>query len=210
MLASMRALSRSVAATAVRTEAPLLVAAIPSARLQPLQPHSKRLVHTTAVSHAGISNTHVDTEYNNPETPFEFNDSSMAEIKELLSKYPGNYKQSAVIPMLWIAQKQNDGWLPLAAMNRTAELCEMSPILVYEVATFYTMFNRFISHPRHHPGAGISSRERVDWPRPLTGPTSLRATGRRSGSTTFRCAPPHPAWSSAPTMCWTPSRKSWT
>jgi len=47
-----------------------------------------------------------------------------------------------VIPLLWLAQKQHDGWLPLAAMNKVAEVCEMPPMRVYEVATFYTMFNR--------------------------------------------------------------------
>eukprot|EP01052_Picozoa_sp_SAG31_P071586 SAG31_NODE_30507_length_380_cov_0.736655_1_plen_97_part_01 len=75
-------------------------------RMLPLS-QSPRPIHTTAVMYAGVSNKHIDTEYNNAETPFEFNEKSMVEIKELLSKYPANYKQSAVIPMLWIAQKQN-------------------------------------------------------------------------------------------------------
>ena len=67
---------------------------------------------------------------------------SLLAIEDVLSKYPSNYPQSACIPVLWIAQKQHGGWLPLAAMDKTAEVCKMPPILVYEVATFYTMFNR--------------------------------------------------------------------
>lgn len=59
-----------------------------------------------------------------------------------MSHYPTNYKASAVIPLLTLAQTQNEGWLPLTAMNKVAELLEMPPIRVYEVATFYTMFNR--------------------------------------------------------------------
>jgi len=59
-----------------------------------------------------------------------------------VSRYPSNYKSSAVIPLLDLAQQQNKGWLPLAAMNKVAEILEMAPIRVYEVATFYTMFNR--------------------------------------------------------------------
>lgn len=66
----------------------------------------------------------------------------MKKINEVLKKFPANYKQSAVMPVLFIAQEQNDNWLPLAAMNKVAELLEMPPIRVYEVATFYTMYNR--------------------------------------------------------------------
>ena len=64
------------------------------------------------------------------------------QVAELLSKYPTNYKQSAVIPMLDLAQQQNGGYLSLSAMNRVAKILDMAEIRVYEVATFYTMFNR--------------------------------------------------------------------
>ncbi len=60
----------------------------------------------------------------------------------LLAKFPTNWKSSAVIPLLTLAQTQNDGWLSLNAMNKVAEVLEMPEIRVYEVATFYTMFNR--------------------------------------------------------------------
>ena len=63
-------------------------------------------------------------------------------VNEIISRYPPNYKQSAVIPVLDIAQQQNGGYLSLATMNRVASVLEMQPIRVYEVATFYSMFNR--------------------------------------------------------------------
>lgn len=59
--------------------------------------------------------------------------SCMMQVAEILSRYPTNYKQSACIPLLDLAQKQNNGWLNLAAMNRVAEIIEVAPIRVYEV-----------------------------------------------------------------------------
>ena len=50
-----------------------------------------------------------------------------------MSRYPSNYKQSCVIPLLDLAQKQNEGWLSLNAMNKVAEVLGMAPIRVYEV-----------------------------------------------------------------------------
>lgn len=47
-----------------------------------------------------------------------------------------------MIPLLDLAQRQHGGWLPLAAMNKVAQICECEPVDVYEVASFYTMFNR--------------------------------------------------------------------
>lgn len=85
---------------------------------------------------------HIDTPYNNLNTKFEFTKESMEKIEKVLKKFPSNYKQSAVMPLLFIAQEQNNNWLPLAAMNKVAEMLDMPPIRVYEVATFYTMYNR--------------------------------------------------------------------
>jgi NADH:ubiquinone oxidoreductase subunit E len=102
-----------------------------------------RSLHVTPVSNAKVHNKHIDEEYNQDDTPFEWSKESLVAIEDVLSKYPSNYPMSAAIPVLWIAQKQHGGWLPLAAMNATAEVCKMAPILVYEVATFYTMFNRY-------------------------------------------------------------------
>ncbi len=55
-----------------------------------------------------------------------------AQAAELISRFPVNYKQSACIPLLDLAQKQNNGWLSLAAMNRVAKVLEMPEIRVYE------------------------------------------------------------------------------
>jgi len=85
---------------------------------------------------------HKNTPENNADTPFEFSEENKAKFPALFAKYPKNRKQSAVIPMLQMAQKQNDNWLPLSAMNEVARLLDIPPIRVYEVATFYTMFNR--------------------------------------------------------------------
>lgn len=56
-----------------------------------------------------------------------------AQVAEIMSRYPTNYKASAVIPLLDLAQQQNDGWLSLAAMNRVAKILDMAEIRVYEV-----------------------------------------------------------------------------
>jgi len=74
--------------------------------------------------------------------PFDFSVENYEKVERILQKYPDNYKQSAIIPLLDLAQRQHGGWLPLAAMNKVADVCEVAPMRVYEVATFYTMFNR--------------------------------------------------------------------
>ena len=63
-------------------------------------------------------------------------------ILKILSKYPANYKQSGIIPLLDLAQRQSGGWLPVAAMDKVASIVGVAPSRVYEVASFYTMFNR--------------------------------------------------------------------
>lgn len=89
-----------------------------------------------------LFNMHQQTDYNTADTEFDFTEANYDRVAEILSRYPTNYKQSGVIPVLDIAQQQNNGWLSLAALNRVANILEMAPIRVYEVATFYTMFNR--------------------------------------------------------------------
>ena len=85
---------------------------------------------------------HRNTEDNNDDTPFEFTQENYEKIQDLLKKYPNNYKESACIPALFIAQKQNNNFLTLSAMNKVAKVLDMKPMQVYEVASFYTMFNR--------------------------------------------------------------------
>ena len=72
---------------------------------------------------------------------FEFNSSSLEEAHKIVSKYPKGKQQSAVMALLYIAQKQNENWIPLAAMKYIAKFLNMPYIKVYEVATFYTMYN---------------------------------------------------------------------
>ena len=74
---------------------------------------------------------------NQPEK-FEFNSSSMDEAKKIISKYPKGKQQSAVMALLYIAQKQNDNWIPLAAMKYIAKFLDMPYIKVYEVCLLYT------------------------------------------------------------------------
>ena len=72
---------------------------------------------------------------------FEFSSSSLEEAKTIIAKYPEGKQQSAVMALLYIAQRQNDNWIPLAAMKYIANYLAMPYISVYEVATFYTMYN---------------------------------------------------------------------
>lgn len=72
---------------------------------------------------------------------FKFTDKNLKEAKKIIAKYPGGRQASAVIPLLHLAQKQNENYLTLEAMNYVAEMISMPPIKVYEVAHFYTMFN---------------------------------------------------------------------
>ena len=74
--------------------------------------------------------------------PFEFTEENKSKAKEIIAKYPVQYKRAATMPLLDLAQRQNGGWLPIAAMNHVAKWVEVAPMRVYEVATFYTMYNR--------------------------------------------------------------------
>jgi len=72
---------------------------------------------------------------------FVFTDANMAAADKIITKYPDHFRSAAVMPLLDIAQRQNDGWLPRAAMDMIADLLGMPKIRVYEVSTFYTMYN---------------------------------------------------------------------
>ena len=75
-----------------------------------------------------------------PET-FKFNDKSMEAANKIVSNYPDGKQQSAVMALLYIAQRQNGNWIPLQAMKYIAKFLDMPYIKVYEVATFYSMYN---------------------------------------------------------------------
>ena len=72
---------------------------------------------------------------------FEFDSSSLQAANIMIAKYPEGKKKSAVMALLYIAQKQNNNWIPLAAMKYIANFLDMPYIKVYEVATFYSMYN---------------------------------------------------------------------
>ena len=72
---------------------------------------------------------------------FEFNSSSLDTANKIIAKYPKGKQQSAVMALLYIAQRQNNNWIPLAAMKYIAKILDMPYIKVYEVATFYSMYN---------------------------------------------------------------------
>ena len=72
---------------------------------------------------------------------FEFNSENLVEAKEIIAKYPEGKQQSAVMALLYIAQKQHDNWIPLSAMKYIGKFLKMPYVKVYEVATFYSMYN---------------------------------------------------------------------
>ena len=79
---------------------------------------------------------------NTPDMPFDFTLENYKIVNTILAKYPKNYAQSAIIPLLDLAQRQCGNFLPVAAMDKVAQVCGVPPVAVYEVASFYTMFNR--------------------------------------------------------------------
>ena len=72
---------------------------------------------------------------------FKFTAENEKEIKRIIAKYPKGRQASAVMPLLDLAQRQNNNWIPMAAIEAIANRLEMAEIRVLEVATFYTMFN---------------------------------------------------------------------
>jgi len=61
--------------------------------------------------------------------------------KEIIARYPEGKQKSALLPILHLAQEENNGWLSVDAMDYVAQLLQIKPIEVYEVATFYSMYN---------------------------------------------------------------------
>ena len=72
---------------------------------------------------------------------FKFSEENLKKAEEILTKYPEKNRKSAVMPFLYLAQKQNSNWIPLAAMKYIANYLSMPYISVYEIATFYSMYN---------------------------------------------------------------------
>ena len=72
---------------------------------------------------------------------FEFNEENLKIANDIIKNYPSGKQQSAVMSFLYLAQRQNNNWIPLVAMKYIAKLLNMPYIKVYEVATFYSMYN---------------------------------------------------------------------
>ena len=71
----------------------------------------------------------------------KFSEEKLNKVKEIIARYPEGKHKSALIPLLHMAQDENNGWLSTEAMDYVAELLNILPIEVYEVATFYSMYN---------------------------------------------------------------------
>lgn len=91
---------------------------------------------------------HAKQPFEQPAT-FVFTPENLAEAKKHIAKYPPGREQSAVMPLLMIAQKQHQNWLPQAAIELVAAMCNMPKIRVHEVASFYSMYN-LAPVGRHH------------------------------------------------------------
>lgn len=85
-------------------------------------------------------NSHVDLSKRHSEKPI-FSPEKMAEVQALMKTYPEGKHKSALIRILHIAEEEFGGWLSIETMDYVAEILQIQPIEVYEVATFYTMFN---------------------------------------------------------------------
>ena len=72
---------------------------------------------------------------------FKFSEENLNKSKKIISKYPTEKQASAVMPLLYLVQGQNENWIPLVAMKYIAKFLNIPYIRVYEVATFYSMFN---------------------------------------------------------------------
>jgi NADH-quinone oxidoreductase subunit E len=71
----------------------------------------------------------------------KFSDDILSKVQEIISRYPEGKQKSALLPVLHIAQDASGGWLSSDTMDYVAELLQIKPIEVYEVATFYSMYN---------------------------------------------------------------------
>jgi NADH-quinone oxidoreductase subunit E len=71
----------------------------------------------------------------------QFSDEKLKEAQWLIDRYPDGKSKSALLPLLHLAQQEFGGWLDVAAMDYVASLLKIEPIEVYEVATFYSMYN---------------------------------------------------------------------
>ena len=122
-------------------DAGLLIAGLPTAGVPACRVRKTGLSRAAAAEHAAgvrvVTCAHHHTRpARGPPPPLAH---APAQVAEILSRYPSNYKASALIPLLDLAQQQNSGWLSLAAMNRVAKVLDMAEIRVYEVGAGRTL-----------------------------------------------------------------------
>ncbi|EFX04614.1 NADH-ubiquinone dehydrogenase [Grosmannia clavigera kw1407] len=105
------------------------------------KPMQMRALSASARRASATLQVHRNTADNNPDIPFQFSADNKNVIQEILKRYPPQYKKAAVMPLLDLGQRQH-GFTSISVMNEVARLLEMPPMRVYEVASFYTMYNR--------------------------------------------------------------------
>lgn len=71
----------------------------------------------------------------------QFSEKSLSKVQEIIARYPEGKQKSALLPLLHLAQEEFGGWLDVPVMDYVAEILSITPIEVYEVATFYSMYN---------------------------------------------------------------------
>lgn len=114
-------------------------ARVASDAIMVVSPYTLLTLHSNTV--ANTITQHRNSDVNNPNIPFKFNTQNEELIKIIIARYPSQYKKAAVMPLLDLGQRQL-GWCSISVMNEVARILEMPPMRVYEVATFYTMYNR--------------------------------------------------------------------
>lgn len=97
---------------------------------------------------------------------FQYSPAALEEVRGLTRKYPEGRGKSALIRALHIAQEENDGWLSIPAMDHVADVLGITPIEVYEVASFYSMFNlqpvgKYVLEFCHTGPCAIEGAERI-------------------------------------------------
>lgn len=99
------------------------------------------LLNRNAIRYSSIISVHRDIKEDNQQLPFEFTPENLKRAKEVIAKYPPQYKKGACMPLLDLGQRQL-GFTSISVMNYVAKMLDMPPMRVYEVATFYTMYMR--------------------------------------------------------------------
>lgn len=99
-------------------------------------------------------------------TPFQYSEAALAEVRSFAAKYPEGRGKSSIIRALHIAQEENHGWLSASAMDHVAEVLGITPIEVYEVASFYSMYNlepvgKYVLEFCHTGPCAIEGAERI-------------------------------------------------